>query len=247
MILQPPGEKRPPLILAQPDYPSWGFAELLAVAATLIVSVSLGLFLVGSVSKTLRLPLTDGVISVLGELLGYGMVFGILWLMFHAHGKTLLRSLGWVRNPLPTLSLIYAGVALAILIVALSVLLRTPNVETPMHKLLSDKVTKFIIGAFGVTIGPIVEELLFRGFLQPVLMRMAGVFPGILITSVLFGSLHAQQYAAQWQLVFGVALVGFVLGVIRHVTGSTRASAIVHIAYNSVFFLAMLGAGLDQK
>ena len=77
------------------------------------------------------------------------------------------------------------------------------------------------------------------------MIRMAGVLPGILITAVLFGMMHAEQYARQWQLIFAVTLVGFVLGVVKHLTGSTKASAIVHISYNSVFFLAMLAAG-DQ-
>ena len=38
-------------------------------------------------------------------------------------------------------------------------------------------------------------------------------------------------------------LVGFVLGVVRHVSGSTRASAITHIAYNSLPFLVVLISG----
>jgi membrane protease YdiL (CAAX protease family) len=43
--------------------------------------------------------------------------------------------------------------------------------------------------------------------------------------------------------------VGFLLGTIRHLTGSTRASTIVHIAFNAVPFLALLVAGnpLAQK
>ena len=38
-------------------------------------------------------------------------------------------------------------------------------------------------------------------------------------------------------------LVGFVLGVVRHLSGSTRASTIVHMAYNSLPFLAVLVDG----
>jgi hypothetical protein len=46
-----------------------------------------------------------------------------------------------------------------------------------------------------------------------------------------------------WQSGVLISFVGFVLGVVRHVSGSTRASAITHISYNSLPFLAMLFAG----
>jgi hypothetical protein len=35
-------------------------------------------------------------------------------------------------------------------------------------------------------------------------------------------------------------LVGFVLGTVRHVSGSTRASTVVHIAYNSLPMVVLL-------
>ena len=70
-----------------------------------------------------------------------------------------------------------------------------PNVETPFDNLLSDTASRIGIALFGVTLGPVIEELLFRGFLQPVLVDSMGVLPGILVTSVLFGALHLSQNA----------------------------------------------------
>jgi membrane protease YdiL (CAAX protease family) len=98
-----------------------------------------------------------------------------------------------------------------------------------------------------VTLGPAIEELLFRGLLQPVLIESAGVLPGIVITSVIFGSLHLAQNGFIWQSGVGIMLVGFVLGTVRHVSGSTRASTVVHIAYNSLPFLALLGQSLVEN
>jgi membrane protease YdiL (CAAX protease family) len=51
------------------------------------------------------------------------------------------------------------------------------------------------------------------------------------------------QNADIWQSGLLIALVGFALGVIRHVSGSTKASAITHIAYNSLPFFALLAGG----
>lgn len=247
MIVQAPVERRQPIFLAAPDYPSWGFAEVLGVGAFLIVAFFLGFFLVESAIKTLSLNVPRGISSVLAEMVGYAILFSVMWVLFLAHDKPLFESLGWVRQPLATAPLIATGVALSIGVVMMTIALHAPNIETPLQKMLTDRPTRLVVGLFGVTLAPVAEELLFRGFLQPVVMRFAGVFPGILITAVLFGAMHSQQYAMQWQLILGVSTVGFVLGVVRHLSGSTKASTIVHIAYNSVFFLAMLAAGDQAK
>jgi membrane protease YdiL (CAAX protease family) len=100
---------------------------------------------------------------------------------------------------------------------------------------------------FGVTLGPVIEELLFRGFLQPVLVDSMGVFPGILLTSMLFGALHLNQNAFAWQSGVLITLVGFVLGVVRHVSGSTRASAITHMSYNALPLLGLVVSGMHNS
>jgi len=135
------------------------------------------------------------------------------------------------------------GIVLAVAVILLGNLLGFPNVETPFDKLLSDAASRIAIAVFGVTLGPIIEELLFRGFLQPVLVDSLGVLPGILATSVLFGTMHLMQNAFIWQSGVLITLVGFVLGVVRHVSGSTRASAIVHVSYNALPFLVLLFSG----
>ena len=117
------------------------------------------------------------------------------------------------------------------------------NDETPFDKLLSDTLSRIAISLFGITLGPIIEELLFRGFLQPVLVESFGVLPGILATSVVFGGMHLMQNAFIWQSGVLITLVGFVLGVVRHISGSTKASAITHVSYNALPILVMLVSG----
>jgi membrane protease YdiL (CAAX protease family) len=165
--------------------------------------------------------------------------------LFFRYQKPLFRSLGWIPQPFSVSQLAGTGVVLSMFVVLLQqVILRTPEIETPFERMLADPVSRVAIAIFGVTLAPVVEELLFRGFLQPVLVAAAGVFPGIFLTSVLFGGLHLAQNAGQWQSGFLIAIVGFVLGVIRHISGSTRASAITHIAYNSLPCVALLLEGI---
>lgn len=226
-----------PLILAEPERPFWGFAELLLAAAVLMASIASVIYLASR-----YLHATDtGFWSVLEQAAAYAILFVALKLMFLRHGKSLMDSLAWsTPGPFSASSLAAVGLALSFVVVILQYVLLTPEVETPFEKLLADPPSRIAVAAFGITLGPMVEELLFRGFLQPVLVGIAGVFPGILMTSALFGILHLTQNAFLWQSGVLITLVGFVLGTIRHVSGSTRASTIAHIAYNSLPFLALL-------
>lgn len=247
MIRQPePNDaSREPLVLAEPDYPAWGFAEIFAGASLFFPAIWVGVTAVTALSKSLHLNPPIGVLTVLGEIAGYAILFAALFLIFAVnHEKPLLQSLGWVRHPLAVSSLVVTGIGLAVFILLFTALiLRTPSTDTPFQKLLSDNPTRVAVLLFGITLGPVVEELLFRGFLQPVMIRIAGVLPGILITSALFGAMHLSQYGGQWQAGLGITLVGLVLGIVRHISGSTKASSTVHIAYNSVLFALMLAAG----
>jgi uncharacterized protein len=233
----------PPLILAEREQPFWGFAEILLVAALFLPAVFAGGLAVRSGSNYFHLDPDLGLPLLVAEFIGYGIIFLVLRILFARHGQPLLRSLAWIRQPFRPLQLVVIGVALSMLVVIMGNLLQFPDVQTPFEKLLSDAASRIAIAIFGITLGPIIEELLFRGFLQPVLVDSLGVLPGIFITSVLFGAMHLMQNAFIWQSGLLIAFVGFILGVIRHVSGSTRASSITHIAYNSLPFLSLLLSG----
>jgi uncharacterized protein len=235
----------PPIILAEPERPFWGFAELLLIAALFIPAVFVGSIAVQEASGYLHIDPQLGFPLLIAEFIGYGIVFIALRMLFARHGRPLLESLGWIPQPFRPLHLAVLGLVLALVVVLLGNVLGFPNdVDTPFDKLLNDALSRIVIALFGITIGPIVEELLFRGFLQPVLVSSFGALPGILATSVIFGGMHLMQNAFLWQSGVLIALVGFVLGVVRHVSGSTRASAITHAAYNSLpFFVLMVSGG----
>lgn len=232
-----------PVHLADPDRPFWGFAELLLVAALFLTSNLAGFFVMRVLGHYLHFDPELGVPLLIVEFIGYGVVFLALKGLFARYGHPLFESLGWMEQPFRPLHLVLLGLALSLFVVLLGNVLRFPNIETPFDKLLNDPASRIAISIFGVTLGPVIEELLFRGFLQPVLVDSFGVLPGILATSVVFGGMHLMQNANLWQSGVLIALVGFVLGVVRHVSGSTRASAIVHVSYNALPFMVMLAGG----
>jgi uncharacterized protein len=233
-----------PVHLADPDRPFWGFAELLLIAALFIPAVGIGSLAVRAGSPYLHFDAAAGLALLAAEFIGYAIVFLALRLLFARYHEPLLKSLAWIPQPFNVLHLIVLGISLGLAMILLGSLMHFPNVETPFDNLLKDPASRIGISLFGLTLGPVVEELLFRGFLQPVLVDVMGVLPGILVTSILFGALHLSQNAFIWQSGVLITLVGFVLGVVRHVSGSTRASAITHISYNFLpFFLTLVLSG----
>jgi membrane protease YdiL (CAAX protease family) len=106
--------------------------------------------------------------------------------------------------------------------------------------LLSDRTSMLLMAVFATTLGPVCEELAFRGFLQPLLVRSLGSVAGILLAAVPFGLLHLQQYGWSWRHVLLITLAGVAFGWMRQISGSTKASAVMHAAYNFLFFAGAL-------
>jgi len=135
---------------------------------------------------------------------------------------------------------ILCGMATAVLVALASGLIHTPTGENPMTQLLETRADVLVLGMLGITLGPLCEELAFRGFLQPLLVRSLGAVPGIALAATAFGLLHFQEYGNSWRHALIIAMAGAAFGWMRHATGSTKAAAIMHAAYNSLFFIALM-------
>src|SRR5256885_2249784 len=80
------------------------------------------------------------------------------------------------------------------------------------------------VATLAVTLGPVSEELIFRGFLFPLLARTFGVVVAILGAALPFALLHGPQYAWSWRHILLVLLAGCAFGWVRHRTGSTAVA-----------------------
>ena len=78
------------------------------------------------------------------------------------------------------------------------------------------------------------EELFIRGYAFSVLRRMAGWKLALIVTSVVFGLLHAANPGANAQSILSVIVAGFFLGAVFLVTGSLYAAGAAHFAWNWV-------------
>ena len=80
-----------------------------------------------------------------------------------------------------------------------------------------------------VLLGPLFEELLFRGAMFSALMRRWGIWPAMIAPSLLWGLLHTQY--AFW-LVCSIIGSGFILAMIRWKTDSLYVPLALHAGYN---------------
>ena len=116
------------------------------------------------------------------QCLLYLFLLGTLALIFRRYyGRPFWLSLRWVSSDVSTAMAVGWGVAVAFSVMVISVLMKTPDIDSPMKTLLSDPTSVLLVALLGTTIGPVCEEIVFRGFLQPLVVRSLGVVPGCLL------------------------------------------------------------------
>jgi len=237
----PPSPPPPP-----PErYPFWGYADLLLFAGLTVPCMLLGWAIVKAAFAVLRVHTGLAVMELLPEqFLGCAFLFGSLALILRLeYDRPFWRSLEWTSTRMPFLWIVICGLVCAIVVAMLGSLIRTPNTGNPLTDLMQDRTSAILMAVFGVTIAPLTEELAFRGFLQPLLVRSLGAAPGICLAALPFGLLHFHEYGNSWRHAVLIALAGACFGWMRQATGSTRASAIMHAAYNGFIFAVVFMQG----
>jgi membrane protease YdiL (CAAX protease family) len=245
---QQPAPEEPPLPPPAPPPerdPFWGWGDVFLFIGLSVASWLVGGLLITGVAILARIHVRGemGTTELLAaQVIIYALAFGSLALLFRIqYDRPFWDSLGWRGFQMPVVQVALLGVGAAYAVSLLGALIRTPTTPNEITKLLDDPKSLILMAVFGVTLAPLCEELAFRGFLQPLLVRSLGVIPGILAAALPFGLLHYREYGNSWRHAVIVAAAGAAFGWMRHRTGSTRASTIMHAAYNALFFVAMAG------
>ena len=171
----------------------------------------------------------------------YALLVGALFMVIaFRYRKPFWQSIGWVAPERGKWWCIFGGPALAIGLSILGVVLRTPAIPTPVDSLISGRGSLLLVIVFAVVLGPVFEELLFRGFLQPLLERVLGGWLAIVLAATGFALLHGKEYQWVWQQLLVIGLAGVAFGYARYKTGSTAAAALLHGGYNLTFFVGYL-------
>lgn len=234
---QPP----PPLTTYAPPArsPFWGYLDLLllmgficaGILAILMVAVVFEAFSPALRKDPTRLALPLQFLFYAAVYAGFVAVFKL------RYNRRALPSLGWVPSGINPLFAAAGGIVLSIVLSLLGQLLHTPETNF-IDRLVNSWFSFALLAATAVLVAPFFEELLFRGFLQPLLSRTFGVAAGVLLTAALFGSLHLFQYSLAWQYALIIFLAGVVFGWLRARTGSVIPGTLMHCCFNSVSVVA---------
>jgi uncharacterized protein len=226
--------------------PFWGYSDLFLLAGLSLPCMFAGLGLVRFVMWLLHLHAAAPANEQVPEtLMGYLFLFGVLWLILRVqYDRPFWKSLGWVTPRLPFLWNVIAGLAAALIAGFIGHLIATPPTGGQMGEMMKGPQQSLVLlTIFGTIIAPIAEELAFRGFLQPLLVRSMGAVAGILLVAAFFGTLHYWEYGRDWRTALQIALLGAAFGWMKQVTGSTRAAAIMHASANALSFVSLFASG----
>ncbi len=224
--------------------PFWGYADVLLVAGLALPCMFAGFGIVRLAMWAAHLHgAAPGVEAVTEMLLGYALLFAALGLIFRVqYDRPFWRSLGWKETRVPIVACIGAGCATTILLGMAAWLIHSPPTSGPLVDMMKNRSALIVLAIFGTTAAPLAEELAFRGFLQPLLVRNLGAIGGIAVASILFGGLHFSEYGDSWRSALLVALAGAAFGAMRYFTGSTAAATIMHASFNGLQFLVILSS-----
>lgn len=233
----PPPEQPPPEPPPPERYPFWGYRDVLTLTG---IAFLLLMFVGMTTQLVYRSPQVNAVEAILGTFVFEGLWFAALYVVIRlSYGRPFWRSVGWVRGQRGFWNCAGWGVLVAVVTISLGSLLPHPPVRTIMEDLLRDRGSILLVGFFAITLGPLFEELAFRGFLMPLLVRTFGAVAGVALQAIPFALLHGKEYAWAWQQIALLFLAGTAFGWMRYKTGSTAASTYMHAGYNLVSFVGI--------
>lgn len=141
--------------------------------------------------------------------------FVLAWPVVEASGIGAVLVQGWLGGEAPTL----AHPTLAQI------------VESPHDPWRWVVIASVVLGA------PIVEELVYRVFIQSAIVRViGGVWPGVLITAGIFAAVHrfGGENAVPWVALAPIFVLGLAMGIAFERTKRVGVPILMHMAFNAV-------------
>jgi uncharacterized protein len=216
-----------------------GFITLIAfIGGQLVAGLVFGLLLVVTGGDVADAPLA--LVGLGGQILGFALALGYL----RARGRLTWRLLGPVRPSWLVVALgLGVGVVGTIGAYALNATLVTlVGAEDPVEQ---DLLNEILAGGrntalallVAVVMAPLVEEVLFRGVLFQALRRRLGLWPGALLSSLVFTLIHVEIVFSQPVALAGLFSLGVFLAWAFHRTGSLLVPILGHAVFNGVSVL----------
>ncbi len=212
----------------------WASIGWSALATLVLVGTQLATLIVYAVARVLADPKFDfktlsgdGRLMAVASLLSVPLVLALIALLIRVRGWQVGDYLALVPASPRAVVLAISGLILVLAASdGLTISLGRPIVPPVMAETILTA-PLWLIGLAVVVGAPIVEEVLFRGFLYRGLAESPRLGPGIAIglTATAWAFMHIQYD------LYGVAtiyLMGLYLGLVRHYSGSTTLTILLH-------------------
>ncbi len=186
-------------------------------------------------------------ISNISFIILYGiqvlLMLGTVWFFTLHRKKSRLRDLG-IRYYSIGKTLWYTFISLiAIFIISfiyVFVMSSVLGIEAPSSKIeiliKNRSISNTILLIVVAFIGPVVEEVFFRGFLYSAFKKNWGTLPALFLSAVLFSVVHLQVYSF-----IPLFLIGWLLAYLFEKTRSLFPAIFLHAVYNLILILILLG------
>ncbi|MGR3311581.1 MAG: lysostaphin resistance A-like protein [Candidatus Brocadiales bacterium] len=111
----------------------------------------------------------------------------------------------------------------------------TPNPQEIATKILEESSSTVLVFMifFGTLVAPLIEEFLFRGFLQPAVRCVYGKFHAIMASGFIFALIHLIGDQNIY-VFFQILILGIFLAYLFEHTGSLVAPISAHVIHNSI-------------
>jgi len=225
--------------------PFWGWEEVALFCGAILPSIGGAMVMARLGGRIAPVALGSGAGRQLSfQFWVYAFLVSALFLIVsYRYKEPFWRSLGFQFPFRRAWLCLLVGPVLAVLTSALGAALRAPPVTSPIQGMITGRASFIAVVTFVSVLGPLVEEMVFRGFLLPVVRKSLGSIAAILITAAAFALLHGSQNQWSWQNLMIIGLAGVVFGVARLNLSSTLAAAVIHGAYNLTFFAGFVFVG----
>jgi len=190
-----------------------------------------------------RVKTNEGIVSIANTTILDTIAIGAV-LYFVLRCKNRIRDLGLsLKNFFKNIYYGIAGyiavipvlfMALLLTVILVNIFKYKPAPQPVMEVFLEEEKEAVLtyLTFFVAALGPVMEEIFFRGFLYNAIKKETGVKPALLISAVLFSFLHAHVVGFLPILVLGVFLA-----YLYEKTGSLIPSITVHVIHNLLMVL----------
>lgn len=229
--------------------PSWRRQSLLITG--LILWAIVALFLAAIIQSVLffalqRLGLFDSITSntetIIQGISLYVIMFAVLvgvpWLTFGWRSSLELlgitRGIRWIDIGLALSGLVLYFVLATLVMWLVGVFVPQVNLTEAQETGITSPLglERIFVFLLFVIIGPIMEELIFRGYLYGVLRKHGVSFIlTTIIVSILFGAAHGQ-----WNVGINVAVLSVMMCIGREITGTIWPAILIHMLKNGIAF-----------